>query len=101
MADKERLFISWSDRSTKDTLGIKEYLQRKFSQKEIDNLYNMLEAFEKIILIFPELYPKSTRNGKVHRAVLSKQLSVFYTLSKDEITVVAVLDNRMDYSNWP
>lgn len=101
MADQQSLSIYWSDRSISDSLVIKEYLLRKFSQKEIDNFYKLLDAFERIILLFPKLYPKSTKNKKIHRAVLSKKLSVFYTLSKNTVIVIAILDNRMSYAKWP
>jgi hypothetical protein len=79
---------------------IKAYLQQKISQREIDDFYKLLEASEKIILSFPKLYGRSIKNKKVHRGV-SKQLSVFYALSKDSIIMVAVLDNKMGYSKWP
>ncbi len=101
MAEKQRVSVDWTNRSLSDSLTIKDYLQEKFSQREIDNFYKLLEAFEKIISSFPTLYPKSVKNKKAHRAVLSKQLSVFYSISKDQITVIAVLDNRMGYSKWP
>lgn len=101
MAEKQYAYVEWTDRSVTDSLEIKKYLQKKFTQREIDNFYQLLAAFEKIVLKFPELYPKSNRNKKVYRAVLSKQLSVFYKLTKDYISVVAVLDNRVGYSKWP
>jgi plasmid stabilization system protein ParE len=101
MAEKQYLTVSWSNRSISDSLAIKKYLQKEFSQREIDNFYKLLDAFEKIVLSFPKLYPSSIKNKKVHRAVLSKQLSVFYNLSKDQINVIAVLDNRVGYSKWP
>lgn len=101
MIDNKIYPVYWSERSLAGSLLIKEYLQRKFSQKEIDNFYRMLGVFEKLVSTFPQLYPKSLKNKKVHRAVLSKQLSVFYTFSKKTITVIAVLDNRVSYSQWP
>ena len=101
MAERRYLLVHWTDRSLSDSLAIKEYLEEKFSQREVDNFYDLLHAFENIVLSFPKLYPKSIKNKKTHRAVLSKQLSVFYTLSKDQIVIVAVLDNRMSYTKWP
>jgi plasmid stabilization system protein ParE len=101
MAEKQYLSVFWTNRSISDSLAIKKYLQKEFSQREIDNFYKLLGAFEKIVLSFPKLYPQSIKNKKVHRAVLSKQLSVFYSLSKDQINVIAVLDNRVGYSKWP
>ncbi len=61
----------------------------------------MLETFERVVSVFPELYPKSVKGENIHRAVLSKQLSVFYTILNNEISVIAMTDNRMDYDKWP
>ena len=101
MAKTTVVSVYWSYKALTNSLSIKEYLQRKFTQKEINKFYKLLEAFEKIVALFPLLYPVSVKNQKIHRAVLSKQLSVFYTFNKNTIQVVAVLDNRMAYANWP
>jgi hypothetical protein len=95
------LLVVWSDRSLSDTEIIRDYLQYHFSQREIDNFYKFLEFFEKIVSIFPQLYPLTNKKSGVRRAVLSKQLSVFYTLEDDIINVIVVLDNRMSDSKWP
>jgi hypothetical protein len=93
--------VSYTARSVTDALNIKKFILVKFTQKEVDNFYNMLDTFEKVVAVFPELYPKSTKNKKLRRAVLSKQLSVFYQITKTEIIVIAMIDNRMDYNQWP
>lgn len=54
----------------------------------------MLATFEKVVSLFPDIYPKSTINLKVRRAVLSKQLSVFYIIYEDQVSVVGIIDNR-------
>ena len=97
----KKISIFWSGRAIKGTLVIREYLQLKYIQREIDNFYLLLESFEKRVIPNPKLYPKSTKNSKFHRAVLSKQLSVFYSVSKNAIRVIAVVDNRMGFSKWP
>ena len=100
MANKN-LRVIWTDRAYSDSSVIKEYLRYHFTEREIENYYKLLESFEKIVASFPELYPKSNKNRKMRRAVLSKQLSAFYTLNKSTIIIVAVLDNRMSDSRWP
>ena len=39
----------------------------------------MLSDFENVAASFPQLYPLIINSEKIRRAVLSKQLSVFYT----------------------
>lgn len=101
MAEKKANHIHFTKRSLSDAEAIKDYLLYKFTQREVANFYHLLEIFESVITAFPELYPKSSINSKVHRAVLSKQLSIFYTIAKHKISVVAILDNRMSVSKWP
>jgi len=101
MPDYPLLPIYYTDRSVADLLNIKGYILKYFTQKEVNRLYVMLQSFEKVVAAFPELYPTSIKSNKIHRAVLSKQLSVFYRVSKDKISVVAIIDNRMSYAKWP
>lgn len=94
------LSVIYTKQAITDSISIKNYLAKKFSQKEIEKFYSMLTAFEKVVAVFPELY-SAIKNKQIRRAVLSKQLSVFYIVLKENISVVAVLDNRMDDSKWP
>lgn len=97
----EILPIIYTSRSLTDALIIKNFILVKFTQREVDNFYKMLATFEKVVVAFPQLYPKSNKSQDVRRAVLSKQLSVFYKDSGKGIFIVAILDNRMDTAKWP
>lgn len=98
MLAKKALVIEWSARSLKQTAGIQNYLVTKFSEKEVAGFYELLISFEAIITNFPDLYPKFSVRKKLHRAVLNKNLSVYYSLTKSRVFIVSVLDNRMDHS---
>jgi len=101
MADTSPCKIIYTKRSLDNIRTIKSYLLYKFTQREVDNLYRMISDFESVVTFFPQLYPLVINNKKIRRAVLSKQLSVFYTYSKDTLIITAILDNRMDTSRWP
>ena len=101
MADQLQNKIIYTQRSLVNIRTIKDYLLYKFTQREVDNLYRMIRDFERIVAIFPQLYPLIINSKKIRRAVLSKQLSVFYTYSKGNLIITAILDNRMDNSKWP
>jgi len=101
MADNELLIVVYSKRSLADVRTIRDYLLYKFTQREVNKLYNLLSDFEAVVATFPDLYPLIESNKKIRRAVLSKQLSVFYTYLTNTISIVAVLDNRMDDAKWP
>lgn len=101
MAEESDINIYWTERSLKDALVIRAFLLNKFSEKELNNFYKLLQTFEKLVKVFPELYQASNKNNQIRRAVLSKQLSVFYSISKGTVAVIGVLDNRMDESKHP
>jgi plasmid stabilization system protein ParE len=101
MADKLLPKIIYSKRSLANVRTIRDYLLYKFTQKEVDDLYNMLGDFERVVVPFPELYPLIANSKKMRRAVLSKQLSVFYTHLNHTISIAAIFDNRMDNAKWP
>lgn len=92
--------VLWTDQALQNAISIKEYLLLKFSDKEVDNFFSLLAAFEFAVSAFPELYPVSSARKKVRRAVLSKVLSVFYRTNKNNIEVLAILDNRCDLTEW-
>ncbi|MDB5288072.1 MAG: hypothetical protein JWR05_3021 [Mucilaginibacter sp.] len=93
--------VEYTDRAINDSVSIKYYILHYFTQKEVNNFYSLLESFEKVVTVFPLLYPVSAKSKKIHRAVLSKQLSVFYTISNNVIIIISMFDNRMDYTKWP
>ncbi len=95
MAEEKRLEIEYSAQSLSNALEIVAYLRAKFSQRETDNFHKSLNQFERLVRLFPTLYPES-KKIKLRRAVLSKALSVYYTIGKNKIYVIAILDNRWD-----
>lgn len=98
MAEKKRFAVEYSAQSLKNATEIAAYLRRKFSQKEIDKFFQSLADFEKIISLFPTLYAESSKM-KIRRAVLSKVLSVYYTITSNKVYIIAILDNRCDENN--
>jgi len=92
--------VLWTGRALQNAVSIKKYLQDNFSNKEIENFYSLLSAFEMAASAFPELYPTSLVKRAIRKAVLSKELSVYYRINKSHIEVLAVLDNRCDIDKW-
>ncbi len=100
MPEQKVLPVLWTDRSLQNAQSIKKYIAHNFSPKEVDNFFALLGAFEKAVSVFPKLYPLSSQQQEVRRAVLSKELSAFYRIANNQIEVLAVSDNRWDTSEW-
>lgn len=96
MTEKKRFTVSYSKQALNSATDIVVYLRNKFSTKEVDEFYQKLEDFEKIVSLYPLLYTKSVRTT-IRRAVLSKVLTVYYISSDDKISIVDIHDNRWDF----
>ena len=88
--------VVYTHRAIENALVIHNYLKFYFSNTEVESFYELIHSFEKVVLNFPKLYHKPNRNMNIRRAVMSKQLSIFYRINKEIIEVIAILDNRCD-----
>ncbi|MEQ8575976.1 MAG: type II toxin-antitoxin system RelE/ParE family toxin, partial [Fulvivirga sp.] len=84
----------WTARSLINAQDIRDYLIRKFTIKEAEDFLKLLSQFEQAISLFPELYPATNSYPNLRKAVLHKNTSVYYSVEKDSIIVVAMQDNR-------
>jgi plasmid stabilization system protein ParE len=91
--------VLWTDRALQNAIDIKDYLSQQFSHKEFEHFTSLLRAFEVAVSAFPQLYPLSAVQPGIRRAVLSKVVSAFYRVHKQQIEVLAILDNRRDIVN--
>ncbi len=60
---------------------------------------NFLEKLDhnlNIIQIYPEIFPESRNKPGLHRAVITKQATIFYRFNSSEIKIVTVFDNRQN-----
>ena len=95
MAEKKKLIVEYSKQSLENAKEIVSYLRQKFTEKEVTNFYKALYDFEKIIILYPTLYSESQKK-RIRRAVLSKVLTVYYSINKNKIAIIAIFDNRWD-----
>ena len=70
-----------------------EYLEREFSQKEIDNLGDEIERITSIISQHPNIFPNSDRL-KTRKAVILKFNTLYYRIMNDKIEIVSFFSNR-------
>ena len=88
------LSVEWTERSLNNASEISNWILNKFSQKEVNKFGKFLRDFEKIISQFPDMFPESKVKAGFYQAVVHKNLSIYYTIGKGKITVIAMRDNR-------
>tara|TARA_R110000868_G_scaffold133885_2_gene345665 strand:+ start:185 stop:484 length:300 start_codon:yes stop_codon:yes gene_type:complete len=87
--------IIWSDEAISNLERILDYLERKWTEREINRFKELLSRQLELIQNNPELFPKSTTQQLLRKAVLSKQTSIYYLIREQSIYLVYLFDNRM------
>lgn len=90
--------VIWSMESSKKVESIKSYLRNNWSISEVQIFLKRLKRFETIVASFPKLYPVSTRNPELRKAILSKHHSIIYEIDEEIIKVHTILDHRQTRS---
>ncbi len=92
------LKIKWTDESTKNLESIVTYLESNWTQKELKRFFRKLEKQLYILSLFPEAYPISHKKKNVHRCVLLKNLTLYYSVADGSIIILSLFDTRQDLS---
>lgn len=88
--------IQWSDTAAHDLQRIIDYLQHKWTEKEIRNFIRKLDSRLELISINPRLFPRTNKRKNVRRSVLTKHTVIYYETSTDTIKIVTLFDSRQD-----
>lgn len=88
--------IVWSKRALSDLDEIICYLQENWTEKEIRKFSQKLDHLLDILQSQPFLFPESGVICNTYRAVLSKHISIYYQVGKNEIHLITLFDNRQD-----
>lgn len=88
--------IFWSEEALSNLEEILDYLNERWTQKEIDRFKNKLNKQLEIISRFPTIFPVSNYHPNLRKAVLSKQTTIFYKIQDNIIYLAYLFDNRKD-----
>jgi len=90
--------LFWSEEAISNLEGILNYLEKKWSNSEISNFKTFLSKNLELITKFPLIFPESEIVSGLRRAVLNKQVSIFYKILDEAIYIAYLFDNRQDIS---
>ncbi len=88
--------IFWSEEALSNLEEILDYLNERWTQKEIDRFKNKLNKQLEIISRFPTIFPVSNYHPNLRKAVLSEQTTIFYKIQDNIIYLAYLFDNRKD-----
>jgi plasmid stabilization system protein ParE len=88
--------LLWSDEALSNLREIINYLENRWTHKEIGKFANLLEHQLKLIVSNPLLFPMVDKSLDLRKAVLSRQTTIFYRVKGFEIHILSLFDNRQN-----
>jgi plasmid stabilization system protein ParE len=86
--------LFWTEEAIRNLEEILDYLVDNWSQKEVEGFKEKLLKQLDLILINPKMFPVSSYNPRLRKAVLSKQTTVFYEVKGNIIYLAYIFVNR-------
>ena len=87
--------ILWTDLALEELQNTVDYLERNFTEKEIDKLGDEIERITAIICQNPTIFSLSDKL-KTRKAVVLRFNSLYYRVLKTNIEIVSFFSNRQN-----
>lgn len=86
--------ILWTDLALKELAQTMEYLEKNWTEKELQNLAQNLE--EKLILISqnPYLFQASNYKKDIRRVVILTYNTLYYRIINNQVEIISFFSNR-------
>jgi plasmid stabilization system protein ParE len=82
--------LFWTDEAIRNLEEIYDYLDARWTKREVDIFKTKLSKQIDLIIGNPKLFPVSTFQPRLRKAVLSKQTSIFYEVNNDTIFIAYI-----------
>ena len=87
--------VVWSAEAEVTYIDIVSFLEEHWSEKQVLRFVKRTEEVIRLIESNPKVYPHfKTRD--IHRAVVNKQISLYYYMTGDLVVLLSFEDNRQD-----
>ncbi|QLC66350.1 type II toxin-antitoxin system RelE/ParE family toxin [Flavobacterium sp. LPB0248] len=83
----------WTSQAVKGFNKVVDYLEAKWTTKEILNLENKIQQVINQINLNPEQFPKSERNTTLYKAIVDKNNYLVYRIDK-EFDIITIINFR-------
>ncbi len=82
----------WTQEAKDNLFGILDYLIEHWTERDAKNFNTKLERILALIEKRPLLYPRSRKN--IHRAVITKQITLYYSIKGRHVYLLQLFNNR-------
>tara|TARA_B100000929_G_C15399611_1_gene384092 strand:- start:321 stop:623 length:303 start_codon:yes stop_codon:yes gene_type:complete len=86
--------ILWSDHAIFELKETIEYLENKWTEKELRTFSAKLDHTIELISKSPEIFPISIEKNNIRKAVVEKHNNLYYRINKNSIEIISLYANR-------
>ena len=86
--------ILWTDNALQELEATLNYLQKKWTVKELKNLAVALEKTLQLIAQNPYIFQASVEKKEIRRAVVLNLNTLYYRISENRIEILSFFSNR-------
>ena len=88
--------VVWSPASEQDIDKILEYISSNWNSRLAKLFINKVEDCIHLITENPEIFPYINQSLRIRKCVITKQNSLFYRVTHDNIEIIRVFDTRQN-----
>lgn len=88
--------VKFSEVADKNLQNLLEYLIENWSLKVKSDFIKKLDKNIELLKSNPESFPKSNKQPKLYKCVLTKHTTLYYTFNNKEIFIITLFDTRQD-----
>jgi len=88
--------LIWSDEALINLKSIINYLEQRWTKREIKKFSQLLNRQLELIENNPHLFAESDKSKDLRKAVLSRQTTIYYRIINFEIHIITLFDNRQN-----
>ncbi len=88
--------VVWTDNALDELRQTVSYLEKNFSEHEIQRLANKIESTLALIATQPAMFPESPSRKGVRRAIILRFNSLYYRVKHRQIEILSFFSSRQD-----
>ena len=86
--------IFWTDHAISELKETIEYLENKWTERELRTFSAKLDHTIELISKSPEIFPSSIEKRNVRKAVVEKNNSLYYQINGKTIEILSLFSNK-------
>ena len=88
--------LIWSYEALNNLKGILDYLENRWTKREINKFAQLFDKQLRLIEDNPYLFAESDKSNGLRKSVLSRQTTIYYRIINFKIQIITLFDNRQN-----